>query len=103
MLLLVPLRESSNLCLRLIFSLGLSRLFGLQSLLLFDHGLDTVVHVLDEIDFGATKSALVRDVVDVVVSFSMLTMGTSDLDMEFVCDGLEIGFLLTEEGEVDVD
>jgi hypothetical protein len=30
-------------------------------------------------------------------------MSTSDLDMEFVSDGLEIRFLLTEEGEVDMD
>jgi len=31
-----------------------------------DHGLNTVVHVLDEIDLRATESAFVRDVVDMV-------------------------------------
>jgi len=30
-----------------------------EFLLSIDHGLDTVVHVLDEVDFGATKSAQV--------------------------------------------
>ena len=89
---LLLLRDSC-LHLRLYLSLLLGCLFGLQSLLLFDHGLDTVVHVLDEIDFGATKPALVRNVVDVVVSFRVLAMGTSDLNMETVCDGLKVGFL----------
>jgi hypothetical protein len=68
-----------------------------------DHGLDTVVHVLHEIDLGATKSAHVRDVVDVVVSFSVLTMSTSDLNMVLVSNGLEFSLLNSEVGQVDVD
>jgi hypothetical protein len=94
LILFLLLLRDSCLHLKLNLSLLLSNLFGLKSFLLFDHGLDTVVHVLDEIDFRATKSTLVRDVIDVVVSFSVLAMGTSDLYMETVCDGLEVCFLL---------
>ena len=97
------LLRDSCLHLRLYLSLLLSSLFWLQRFLLFDHGLDTVVHILDEIDFGATKSTLVRDIIDVVISFRMLTMGTSDLDIVLISDSLEFRLLEAEIGQVDMN
>jgi hypothetical protein len=64
-----------------------------KRLFLLDHGLDAVVHVLNQLDRASAESSLVGDVVDVVVGLSMLSMGTSDLDMILVSDCLEI-FLL---------
>ena len=74
-----------------------------ESLLSLDHGFDSVVHVLDEVDFGATESAQVRDVEDAVVGLGVLAVGTADLDVVLVGNGLhEIG-LLHQLWEVDVD
>ena len=67
-------------------------------LLLGDHGLDTVVHVLDKIDLRATKSSLVGNVIDVISRFGMLSVDASDLDMEFVSDGLEFWHSNTKFG-----
>lgn len=74
-----------------------------ESLLSLDHGLDSVVHVLDEIDLGATKAAQVRDVEDAVVGLGVLTVCTTDLDVVLVGDGLELLWLLAKLGELDVD
>ena len=74
-----------------------------ESLLGLDHGLDTVVHVLDEVDLGATKSAEVRDVEDAVISLSVLTMGTTDLDVVLVSDGLELILMFGKLRKFDVD
>ena len=64
-----------------------------------DHGLDTVVHVLDEIDLGATESAFVRDVVNMISRFTVLTVNTSDLDVIFVRNFLELWHLSSELGK----
>ena len=74
-----------------------------ESLLGSNHSLDTVVHVLDEIDLGTTKSAEVRDVEDAVISLGVLTMGTTDLDVVLVGDGLELILMLGKLGKFDVD
>ena len=68
-----------------------------------NHGLDTIVHVLDEVDLRAAESSQVGDVVNVVVSLGVLTMGTSDLDMVLCGDSLELVLLVAELGELDVD
>ena len=73
-----------------------------ESLLGVDHSLDTVVHVLDEVDFGAAESTEVRDVENTVVSFGVLTVSATDLDVVFVGDGLELVLLFAELGELDV-
>jgi len=67
-----------------------------------NHSLNSVVHVLHEGNFGATESSLVRDVVDVVVSFGVLTVGTADLHVEFVSDRLKEVFVFAELGKMDV-
>ena len=74
-----------------------------ESLFDVDHGFDTVVHILNEVDFGATESTEVGDVEDAVVSLSVLTVSTADLDIVLVGDGLELFLLLTKLGELDVD
>jgi len=74
-----------------------------ESLLSIDHGLNTVVHVLDEVNLGTTQSAEVGDIIDTVIRLSVLTMGTTDLDVVLVGDGLELVLLLGKLGELDVD
>ena len=73
-----------------------------QLFLSSDHGLDTVVHVLDECDFGAAESSQVGDVVDVVISLRVLAVGTSDLHVVLSSDGLKLLLLVAELGELDV-
>ena len=74
-----------------------------ESLLSIDHGLNTVVHVLDEVNLGTTQSTEVGDIIDTVIRLSVLTMGTTDLDVVLVGDGLELVLLLGKLGELDVD
>jgi hypothetical protein len=74
-----------------------------ELLLSLNHSLDTVVHVLDEVDLRAAESSQVGDVVDVVVSLRVLTVGTSDLHVVLGGDGLELVLLVAKLGELDVD
>ena len=74
-----------------------------EGLLLLDHSLDTVVHVLDEVSLGAAESALVGDVVGGIGGLGVLTVDTSDLDVVLISDSLELVPLLGELGESDVD
>jgi len=60
--------------------------FDSQSLLGSAHGLHAVVHVLDEVNFGTTQSAKVGNVVDTIVTFSVLSVGSTDLDIVLVSD-----------------
>ena len=55
-----------------------------------NHGFDTVIHVLNELDFRESKPPFVGDVVDVIVRFGMFSVGASDLDIVFVCNCLEL-------------
>ena len=74
-----------------------------HSFLSFDHGFDTVIHILNESGLRATESASVRDVVDVVVGFGVLTVSTTNLDEVLVSDSLEGLLVLSKIGEVDMD
>jgi hypothetical protein len=89
-----------NFSLNLGFNLGLR---GTKFFFFHNHSFDTIVHVLNEILLRPTKSTFVGDVVNVVVSFGVLTVGTSDLDVEFISDLLEYSLALTKVGQVDVD
>ena len=66
------------------------------------HGLNAVVHVLDEVDLSATESTEVRDVEDAVVGLGVLTMSATDLDVVLVSDGLELVLGSTKLGELDM-
>jgi len=68
-----------------------------------DEGFNTVVHVLSELHFVSTETAQVRDVEHTIVSLSVFTMGTTDLHIVFVSDGLELLLVLLELGELDVN
>ena len=65
-----------------------------ETFLSLDHGFYTVVHVLDEVDFGTAKSAKVGNVEDAIVSLSVLSVGSTDLDVVLVSDCLELVFFL---------
>ena len=71
--------------------------------LLLDHCLDSIVHVLNELSLASSESPLVGDIIDVVISLGVLSVSTSDLDIEPVGNRLESVLLLTQKGEVDMD
>ena len=67
------------------------------------HGLDTIVHVLDEIFLTAAESAQVRDVKDSIGGVRVLAMTAPDLHIELVRDALEPVPVSRQIGQVDVD
>jgi len=69
---------------------------------LCDHRLNSVVHVLNQVHFGAAQPPLVRNVVNVVVSFRVLAVRATDLHVELVCNCLEVVLALAQHGQVDV-
>ena len=54
-----------------------------------NHGLDSVVHILDEVLLGATKSSPVRDIEDAIARVRVLSVATTDLHIELISDALE--------------
>jgi len=74
-----------------------------ESLLSGDHGLDTVIHVLNEVDLGSSESALVGDIEDTVVGLGVLTVGTSDIDVVLFSNGVELLLVASELWKLDVD
>ena len=74
-----------------------------ESLFGIDHGLDSVVHVLDEVDLRATKSTLVGDVKYAIVGLSVLSVSTSDVDIVLIGNSAELFLLSSELWKLDVD
>jgi hypothetical protein len=74
-----------------------------EGLLSLDEGLNTVVHVLGELNFVAAEAAQVGDVEDAVVGLGVLAVGAADLDVVLVGDSLHLVLFLLELREVDVD
>lgn len=74
----------------------------LQFLLNFDQFGDTVVHFLDGFELSKSHTSLVRDVVDATFSFGVLTSGTTDLQVVFASDLLQLGLVGSEFGYFDV-
>ena len=72
-------------------------------LLSSDQGFDTVDHVLDELLLGSSESSSVGDVEDSVISFSVLSVDSSDLDEELIGNGVELGLVLGKLWELDVN
>ena len=68
-----------------------------------DHGLDTIVHVLDEVLLGATQAALVGDIEDAIAGVRVLTVAATDLDVVLISNTLESGPVLHQTWEADVD
>jgi hypothetical protein len=73
-----------------------------KSLLGLDHSLDAIVHVLSEVDFGAAQSTEVRDVEDAVISLGVLSVSATDLHVVLVGNGLELVWVLSKLGELDM-
>ena len=68
-----------------------------------DHGLDTVVHILNEIFLRTAETSLVGDIVGSVGRLRVLTVDTTDLDVVLVSDLLESVLVLGELWKLDVD
>jgi len=73
-----------------------------QGFLGFDHGLDTVIHVLDEVFLGSSESSLVGNVVGGVDGLGVLSVDSSDLDVPLVGNSLESFFVGRELWQFDV-
>jgi len=68
-----------------------------------DHCLDTVVHILDKLNFVSSESSSVGDIEDTIVGLGVLTMDTSDLDKVLVSDFLVKSWVLHQLWKVDMD
>ena len=96
-MLILPL-SFSFLCENLLVLLSRS-----EFLLTGDHGLDTIVHILNKVLLRATESTAVRDIEDAIAGIGVLTAGSTDLDVVLSSDCLELLHAGTELGKVDVD
>jgi len=85
---------------------GLIRWFLLvlsgKTLLGFNHCLDTVVHILDQVLLGATKSPNVGYVIDMVISLCMFAVSTADLNEVLISDCFEFFLALAKEWQMDM-
>ena len=73
------------------------------SFLSLDEGLNTVNHVLDKRCFGESESSLVRDIEGTIIGFCVFSMDTSDLDVEFISNGLELILVGHKLWKLDMD
>jgi len=64
-----------------------------KSFLSCDHSFNTVVHVLNQVFFGSSKSSSVRDIENTIVSFGVLSMDSSDLNIVLVSNFVELLFV----------
>ena len=74
-----------------------------KSFFCFDHSFDPIIHILNKIFFRSTESSFVRDVENSIVSFSMLTMDTSYLNIVFICNFLKLDFVLRKHWKFDMN
>ena len=68
-----------------------------------DHGLDTVVHILNEVLLGAAESTSVGDIEDAVAGVRVLTSATADLDVELIGNLFKLFHVLAKLGKMDMD
>jgi len=74
-----------------------------QAFLGSDHRFDSIVHVLDKLDFVSSESSEVGDIEDTVVSLGVLSVDTSDLYVIFIGNGLVEFLVLHQFWQVDVN
>ena len=65
--------------------------------------MDTVNHILNELLLGSAESSSVGDIENTIISLSVLTVDTSDLDEVLIGNGVEELLLLHELWKHDVD
>jgi hypothetical protein len=68
-----------------------------------DEGVNTVYHILNKFFLGFTKSSSVGDIENTVVGLGVLSMDTSDLDLEFVSNFVELILLCHKLWKLDVN
>jgi hypothetical protein len=68
-----------------------------------DQSMDTVDHILNESSLGHTESSLVGDIVGSIIRLRVLSVDTSDLNVIFVGDGVELVLLLGKFWKLDMD
>lgn len=64
--------------------------------------LNTIVHLLDSLEFGEAETGFVGDIVDATGGFRVFTVDTTDLELQTITDGFEVG-LGRDLGELDMD
>ena len=77
--------------------------FSCKLFLTSDHGFDAIIHVLDKLNLGTSKSSLVGYVIGMVRWLAVLSMDTSNLDEVFSCDFLKLIFLLPKIRKLNMD
>ena len=65
--------------------------------------MNSVDHVLDELFLGLSKSSSVGNIENSIVGFRVFTMDTSDLNLVFVGDLMELLFLAHKLWKHDMD
>ena len=65
--------------------------------------MDTVDHVLDKLFLGLTESSSVRDIENSIVGLGVLSMDTSDLDLEFVSNSVHLFLFFHKLWELDMN
>ena len=73
-----------------------------ESVLGIDKGADTIDHILNESLLGETESSLVGDIENAGAGVGVLTVDTTELNVELGTDGLHLFHVLAELGKLDV-
>jgi len=71
--------------------------------LLGNHSFDTVVHILNKLNFRETESSLVGDVINMISRFGVLTVNSANLNFETVSNCLEFFLSCTKFRQSNVD
>jgi len=74
-----------------------------QGLLSSDHGFDTIIHILDELDLVSSESSQVGNIENTIISLGVLTVDSSNLDVIFIGNGLMQGLSFHQFWQVDVN
>ena len=73
-----------------------------ELLLLCNHGLYTIVHILNEINLRTTETALVGDIIDMISRLRVFTVDATNLNMELISNLFELSHLCTEFGKCNM-
>ena len=74
-----------------------------EGLLSVDEGSDTINHVLNKLFLRSTESSSVGDIKDTIVGLSVLSVDTSDLDIVFVSNGIELFLVVHQLWKLNVN
>ena len=70
-----------------------------------DHSFDSIVHILNQVDFSSSESSSVRDIENTIISLSVFSMNSSDLNVVLVSNLVELFFVffLGKHWELDMN